>query len=563
VIGRLFTDHVLAAVAAVAPLPGGAGSGVRALDAQLLVLQRAQLIRERARLPEREYAFKHYLTHQAAYDSLLRRERRAYHRQAAEALERLYPERIEEQLGALAHHWERAGDAGKAIAYLSRAGEQAAAQFANAEAVAYLSRALDLVGEDDLAERYALLRAREGVLDLQGAREAQQEDLEALEALANTLADPIRQADVALRQAHYAARTQDYDAAATAARMAVAYAQGAQDVARQAAAHREVGRALRYVLNDEEAQTELERALLLARAAGARQVEADTLHELGALTMRPDDDYWADELRICREIGDRQREGRALRDFGLHQLTRGQYAKAIASFEESLRVCQQTGHRRDEGWALHSLGLVYDELGDYAGSRTYAMQAVSIHRATNDHLGMVWACAILARACVEEGDYVGAREWLAQTSEGGRMWCSGDVSWAQGDVERAKWEYEEALRLRRAASSEWPEAFAMCGLAAVALAEGNLGQAQGYTAKLLTDLEEYPWPIVFLGFRPHLVCYRVLRASEDPRADEVLEQAYGMLQKRAAQIEEEALRRSYLENVAVNREIVAEHARRH
>jgi len=143
------------------------------------------------------------------------------------------------------------------------------------------------------------------------------------------------------------------------------------------------------------------------------------------------------------------------------------------------------------------------------------------------------------------------------------MWSSGDVSWAQGDVERAKWEYEEALRLARAASSEWPEILAMCGLAAVALVEGNLHQAQGYTAKLLNDLEKDPWPIVFLGFRPHLVCYRVLRASEDPRADEVLEQAYGMLQERAAQIEDEALRRSYLEDVAVNREIMAEYARRH
>jgi len=200
---------------------------------------------------------------------------------------------------------------------------------------------------------------------------------------------------------------------------------------------------------------------------------------------------------------------------------------------------------------------------EVACARIYAERAVSIHRATDDLLGMVWACAILAHACVEERDYVGARECLAQISGGGRMWSSGDVSWAQGDVERAKWEYEEALRLARAASSEWPEILAMCGLAAVALVEGNLHQAQGYTAKLLNDLEKDPWPIVFLGFRPHLVCYRVLRASEDPRADEVLEQAYGMLQERAAQIEDEELRRSYLEDVAVNREIMAEYARRH
>jgi predicted ATPase len=60
----------------------------------------------------------------------------------AEALERLFPERIEEQLGLLAHHWERAGEGERAIEYLRRAGEQAAAQFANEEALSCFSRAL-------------------------------------------------------------------------------------------------------------------------------------------------------------------------------------------------------------------------------------------------------------------------------------------------------------------------------------------------------------------------------------------------------------------------------------
>ena len=76
-------------------------------DAQeddLVILQRAQMVRERARVPEREYSFKHHLTQEAAYASLLVRERRAHHRQVAETVERLYAERLEELLGLLAHH---------------------------------------------------------------------------------------------------------------------------------------------------------------------------------------------------------------------------------------------------------------------------------------------------------------------------------------------------------------------------------------------------------------------------------------------------------------------------
>jgi class 3 adenylate cyclase len=213
VVGRIFTYPVLAAIGAGSPL-----------DAHLVALERAQLIRARARLPEREYAFKHVLTQEAAYGGLLRRERRTAHRRAAEALERLYPERVEEQLGLLAYHWEGAGARERAVGYLRRAGERAAAQFANEEAVEYLSSALALVPEDDLAERYVLLLAREGAYYLQGAREAQAEDLSMLETLAEALDGPQesgRRAQVAVRRGKYAFKLRDYPATIAAAQKAV------------------------------------------------------------------------------------------------------------------------------------------------------------------------------------------------------------------------------------------------------------------------------------------------------------------------------------------------------
>ena len=105
VIGRVFFYRVLAEI-------------VRAdvqLDTRLLTLQRQQLIRERARLPELQYIFKHELTREAAYNGLLKRERQFYHRQVAETLERLFPEHSGEQLGLLAHHWQQAQEPQKAV----------------------------------------------------------------------------------------------------------------------------------------------------------------------------------------------------------------------------------------------------------------------------------------------------------------------------------------------------------------------------------------------------------------------------------------------------------------
>jgi class 3 adenylate cyclase/predicted ATPase len=151
VIGRIFSYPVLVAIASPPTTIGEAGrgdAGHRESDgllAHLVTLERAQLVRERARLPEREYIFKHHLTQEAAYNGLLKRERRVYHRRAAEALERLYPERIEELVEVLAHHWEQAGQAEKAIRYLHQAGDKAVQLSAYPEGRAHLTRALALL----------------------------------------------------------------------------------------------------------------------------------------------------------------------------------------------------------------------------------------------------------------------------------------------------------------------------------------------------------------------------------------------------------------------------------
>jgi ABC-type oligopeptide transport system substrate-binding subunit/class 3 adenylate cyclase len=167
VIGRIFLYRVLTAIA----------QEERQLDQHLLTLQRQELIRERARIPELEYIFKHELTRDAAYNGLLKKERRAFHRQVAEALERLFVERIEEQLGLLAYHWESADDAAKATAYLLRAGDQARLAYAHQEAIDYYQRALRFLEKQDADGQAARTWMKLGltyhtVFDFQRSREA-------------------------------------------------------------------------------------------------------------------------------------------------------------------------------------------------------------------------------------------------------------------------------------------------------------------------------------------------------------------------------------------------------
>ena len=105
-------------------------------------LQAAEFLYEAGLFPDLEYTFKHALTHEVAYGSLLQDRRRALHRQIVEAIERLYPDRLAEHVERLAHHAFRGEAWEKAVTYLRQAGAKAFARSANREAVAYFEQAL-------------------------------------------------------------------------------------------------------------------------------------------------------------------------------------------------------------------------------------------------------------------------------------------------------------------------------------------------------------------------------------------------------------------------------------
>jgi predicted ATPase/class 3 adenylate cyclase len=129
VIGRPFDARVLKPLTR---LNGG-------LDAQIQYLQEVSLIESLLN----EYAFRHVLIQEAAYDSILLRRRAALHRQIGEILEGLHAERIEEFAPLLAHHFYSAGDE-RSWKYDVVAGEKSASLYANAEAATHFRRALEV-----------------------------------------------------------------------------------------------------------------------------------------------------------------------------------------------------------------------------------------------------------------------------------------------------------------------------------------------------------------------------------------------------------------------------------
>ncbi|WER50239.1 adenylate/guanylate cyclase domain-containing protein [Cupriavidus sp. WKF15] len=108
-------------------------------------LQAGEFIYEQPAFPEVEYSFKHALTQEVAYGSLLSDRRRALHERTAEAIEALFSAQLDEHCGELAYHFSRSGNTSKAVEYLQRAGRQAVQRSADAEAVTHLTLALTLL----------------------------------------------------------------------------------------------------------------------------------------------------------------------------------------------------------------------------------------------------------------------------------------------------------------------------------------------------------------------------------------------------------------------------------
>jgi tetratricopeptide (TPR) repeat protein len=105
-------------------------------------LQTAEFLYETRLFPDPEYTFKHGLTHEVTYGTLLQERRKTLHARIVGAIERSYPDRLPEHVERLAHHAVRGEMWEPAVAYLHQAGAKALARSANREAVSYFEQAL-------------------------------------------------------------------------------------------------------------------------------------------------------------------------------------------------------------------------------------------------------------------------------------------------------------------------------------------------------------------------------------------------------------------------------------
>jgi predicted ATPase len=374
----------------------------------------------------REYTFKHALLRDVTYESVLKRERREYHRRAAEWLARHSGGRVGEYAGLIAEHFERAGAAEDAAEWYGRAGRQARETYAPETAIRYYRKALGFLDAgggaaarpaDELALNALRVEWYEGlgeVLRVQAryseAVEAYRQMRAAAEALQSAPAQARAWNEIALVQSSQGDNRACFESTQRAEMLA--RAAGASGPA----AGVELARALNLQsqvcsrLGDARAAMMLaDRALALVDNLGdeGRRVRAECLKSLGMAHHMLGEFQQAEEFKslslgIYRDLGDRRYVGNLLNSLGETARLRGDYRTAFARYSEALQIAREIGNRIGEILYLSNLGAARVGLGEYEEAEADLRQSIELATAAG-YVGLSENYRFLAEALLGRG----------------------------------------------------------------------------------------------------------------------------------------------------------------
>ena len=450
------------------------------LDRLMLILYLATLeefdfIREDRKDPEPEYAFRHPLSQEVAYEGLLKKRRRELHRKAGEAIEELYRDRLEEFTELLAHQYANSDDPDKAILWLKKAGRKAKEAYANAEAIACYEKVVALLGEagnregelfaacEALGELYSLkgdfgkaieyyesmerhagperadkARARrmiawqrhksgkiqEALKDLEeaerglsGRSEAELHETTEIHSARCWFFQHLGDMERAIREGETALRILEVDLGGSRSSL---------DPALLARTRVDVFNRLGGIYN---IQGEYDRAIKLFETCLAisteygdqRQMAASNCN-LGVLHHQKGEteralEYYRTFLEICEKIGDAQKTAVALMNQANLYVAFGEYDRSIELYGKALAITQETGDRIFYGTLNGNLGGLYLDRGDHARGMELIRISYEVSREVGNKEGIGIALLNLGEVHATLGERGQAEEYLKEAEE--------------------------------------------------------------------------------------------------------------------------------------------------
>jgi class 3 adenylate cyclase/tetratricopeptide (TPR) repeat protein len=460
----------------VALLEGIADLSESELRRSLAHLQAAEFLYEARLFPDLEYTFKHALTHEVAYGSLLSERRRALHARIVDVVERLYPDRLAERTEQLAHHALRGELWEKALRHCRQAGAKALTRSANdvartsfEQALAALERVPEGTAADD--QRIELRFDLRSALMPLGEFERTLQVLTEAEELALKSGDRRRLGWTAGMMANLLWELGEQDRAVAAGERALTIADEFRDDGLRDLAYRYLGRC-HYALGQfSRAVDALECVIELRRAAGQQQSRLSAapilspeiflvscLAETGA--FREGAAYGEDAIRVAETNAQHFNLSAACAAVGRLYLRQGQIEKSIATLERGLEVCNTTNIPLLFPVTASPLGAVYALAGRLSDALPLLEDAVEragvMRRIVDQSLYHAWLSEALVRVGrLEEAMNFALRALdlaVGYKESGNRAWILrllGDIH-AQRDagcLEQAEGRYRDALAL--------------------------------------------------------------------------------------------------------------------
>jgi class 3 adenylate cyclase/tetratricopeptide (TPR) repeat protein len=562
VIGREFTVRLLKRI-----------SDVQAqLERFLQELKVLEFIYERSFYPELAYMFKHALTHDVTYNSLLMQRRKELHRLIAMAIEELYAERLPESYEMLAYHYERGEVWEKALEYLVKAGQKAQQAYANQEALDHYSRALDIcerLGQAVEPATRMMIYAGKGAVhfllsEFHHSIEAHQRLLE----VARQCGDRNKEAE-ALHQIGYGFfRAHEFEEALEVSHQAQALAAeiGNQNILAAslfviAFVHAMTGKL-------DEATHSLKEALQVGRVAGEPGREGFNLMLLGDLHN------WKGEYEQALQLLEQSFTIGHTHDLQLIVLLslwhrgiinggKGDYAAALVALQDALALSDRLGDKIVKCRVLNTLGWVYGEIYNLEAAIRYNREGAEASYKVGDPEIIRNAEINLGDDYLLLGDLEQAQSYLEQVyraiQQGGRWgeeWMKwrysqhlyhslGELGLAKGDAAQALEFAEECLKLAEPTMSRknLVKGWRLKGQALLAHGQGE--QAQEALSRALTLAREIVNP-------PQLwKTYQALGALYESQADlgrarVAYQSAIDVIDRVAERLQDQELQRTFL-----------------
>jgi predicted ATPase len=513
------------------------------VNVQINELEQSGLIRLAQMEPELEYLFRHALVQEAAYDSILKADRKKLHAKVGAILEEhLQSSRMDELLGIITYHFQQAEDWDKALQYGQRAAAQSKRMFANEEALAYYQVTLNAAEKikqqpNDriraLEATFEILSARQGVWSLMGLFEKVRIDLEEMSAIARELKDDTRLADALNGLGYFYFNTSRRDP-----------------------------------------QPFLREALEIKQRIGDKAGEADSLNTLASVLISLGAaeealQTYNQARQIYEALGSEDGIARSEWSIGLSDYELfGNYEQAQKLFENSRAICQRLGMKGLECGNTMMLGAGFVRMGQIEKAQTTLAGALEMAIQIGDYPAQGWIILYQGWVLREKMKLNEAMELIQKAAEIAEERKIPNLDWytrysmaqckillgsPQESLKDAQYIYETSRNMKVWAGIRCRSTAI---LAEVLALTDHEEQAQTYALEALAEVEKFHSVVAELA-GVYLSCYKALRTTNPELAKRALQLALERVAMQANSFSTSEARKAFLENVRMNKEIAS------